>query len=219
MKLQSFEVFIPPARWLEWSQTGGAASAAASRRKRSGFNLQPNQNSLVIKSGCWKSPHVSLQTRVGEYKSRMQKPNSSPPCFSSLLSSSSVWNRESGWMRQGVGCGSFSTTQMFFFFLSLSLIYLFFSPARCLQEVEQRQICAKHSPLHGHQRKPFESIITEYTHWMIHSLHFFLSFPSFLTVQYPRTPKYFSNIFERNLKPVWSWYLLLNWSILHCYVL
>lgn len=81
-----------------------------------------NQNSLVIKSGCWKSQHVSPQMhRVGEYKSRMQKPNSSPPSFSSLLSSSSVWNRESSWMQQGVGCGSFFTTQMWvvFFFLHI----------------------------------------------------------------------------------------------------
>lgn len=87
-----------------------------------------NQNSLVMKSGCWKSPHVSPQMhRVGEYKSRMQKPNSSPPSFSSLLSSSSVWNRESSWMQQGVGCGSFFTTQMwvgFFFFFYISFLPL-----------------------------------------------------------------------------------------------
>lgn len=52
----------------------------------------------------------------------------------------------------------FHDSDVFFFSASH---YLFFSPARCLQEVEQRQICAKHSPLHEHQRKPFESIITE----------------------------------------------------------
>lgn len=60
-----------------------------------------------------KSPNTSVG-RHAEHKSGMQEPNSSPPYFSSLLSSS-VWNCESDWMQQGVGCGSFSTTQMLFF--------------------------------------------------------------------------------------------------------